>query len=378
MNFNDDHYSVISQLDDDLISIIGPERGWSDILAEIRSDPEVFRQYMGFSEPLRREILSFCAGTRGVKMTYDPFFKFIFDPSVETERLEQFLSCCMNQRVTIVEVIPNESRRFTEDSSLLIMDIVVRLHSGALVNVEIQRVGYLFPGARCACYSSDLMMRQYSQVRARHRKKGTRFTYNDIKTVYTIVLMQKSTREFHMLPNQYLHYGKVTFNTGLNLDLLQEYLLIPLDIFLKIPHNTISELDAWLYFIASDNVGDIMRVVRAYPKFKELYREVFQFRSRIKELIGMFSEALRILDANTVQYMIEEQQKELEQMRQEADLRKEQLAQTENQLTQTNKQLAQTENQLTQTSEQLAHANDQLTEKDLEIQRLKALLAEKS
>ena len=181
-----------------------------------------------------------------------------------------------------------------------------------------------------------------------------------------------------MLPNQYLHYGKVTFNTGLNLDLLQEYLLIPLDIFLKIPHNTISELDAWLYFIASDNVGDIMRVVRAYPKFKELYREVFQFRSRIKELIGMFSEALRILDANTVQYMIEEQQKELEQMRQEADLRKEQLAQTENQLTQTNKQLAQTENQLTQTSEQLAHANDQLTEKDLEIQRLKALLAEKS
>lgn len=81
--------------------------------------------------------------------------------------------------------------------------------------------------------------------------------------------------------------------------------------------------------------------------------------------------ALRILDANTVQYMIEEQQKELEQMRQEADVRKEQLAQTENQLTQTSEQLA-------QTNDQLARANDQLTEKDLEIQRLKALLAEKS
>ena len=34
------------------------------------------------------------------------------------------------------------------------MDILVRLASGALVNVEIQRVGYLFPGARCTCYST--------------------------------------------------------------------------------------------------------------------------------------------------------------------------------------------------------------------------------
>ncbi len=381
MNFRDDdhdHSINLVGLDDDLISIIGPERGLTEIMAEIRSDPEVFQQYMELSNPLRQEVLSFCAGTRGVKMTYDPFFKFIFDPCVDPERLERFLSCCMAQPVTIVEVIPNESRRFTEDSSLLIMDIVVRLHSGALVNVEIQRVGYFFPGARCACYSSDLMMRQYSQIRAKHRKKGTRFSYKDIKTVYTIVLMQKRTNEFHMLPNHYLHYGKVKFNTGLDLDLLQEYLLIPLDIFLKIPHNNISELDAWLYFISSDNVGDIMRVIKAQPKFEELYREVFQFRFRIKELVGMFSEALRILDANTVQYMIEEQQKELEKMRLEARARDEQLSQAESQLAHTSDQLSQAESQLAHTSDQLSQAESQLAEKDLEIQRLKALLAGKS
>ena len=134
MNFRDDdhdHSINLVGLDDDLISIIGPERGLTEIMAEIRSDPEVFQQYMELSNPLRQEVLSFCAGTRGVKMTYDPFFKFIFDPCVDPERLERFLSCCMAQPVTIVEVIPNESRRFTEDSSLLIMDIVVRLHSGA-------------------------------------------------------------------------------------------------------------------------------------------------------------------------------------------------------------------------------------------------------
>ena len=46
-----------------------------------------------------------------------------------------------------------------------------------------------------------------------------------------------------------------------------------------------------------------------------MYREIFRFRYEIKELVGMFSEALKILDANTTQYMIEEQQKEIERLR---------------------------------------------------------------
>ncbi len=35
---------------------------------------------------------------------------------------------------------------------MIIMDIVVELESGALANVEIQKVGYRFPGQRSACY----------------------------------------------------------------------------------------------------------------------------------------------------------------------------------------------------------------------------------
>lgn len=97
--------------------------------------------------------------------------------------------------------------------------------------------------------------------------------------------------------------------------MLQEYVLIPLDIFLKIPHNKLSRLDAWLYFIASDSPKDIRRVIAEYPEFEEMYREIFRFRYEIKELVGMFSEALKILDANTTQYMIEEQQKEIERLR---------------------------------------------------------------
>lgn len=54
-----------------------------------------------------------------------------------------------------------------------------------------------------------------------------------------------------------------------------------------------------------------MEVIRAYPEFRELYQEVFRFRYQKKELISMYSEALLILDANTVQHMVEEQKKEI-------------------------------------------------------------------
>ena len=48
-------------------------------------------------------------------------------------------------------------------------------------------------------------------------------------------------------------------------------LLVPLDIFLKLPHNEINRLEAWLYFIASDKMEDIKKVCDASPEFCELY-----------------------------------------------------------------------------------------------------------
>ena len=206
--------------------VFGPRSTREEVLAEIKTGEALFNLFDKLSWELKEEFVSFCMGVRGMHITYDPMFKFIFDPELKPERLEEFLSLCLKETVRILQVIPNESKRLTEESSLLVMDILVRLASGALVNVEIQRVGYLFPGARCACYSSDLIMRQYSQVRENKRQSGQRFSYQDIKRVYTIVLIQQSPSEFHRFPDQYLHYSRQTFNTGLELDLLQEYLLI--------------------------------------------------------------------------------------------------------------------------------------------------------
>ena len=70
------------------------------------------------------------------------------------------------EKIRILKVLPNESARIAAESSLLIMDIVVQFEDGSIANVEVQKMGYLFPGQRSACYSSDLLLRQYKRVRA--------------------------------------------------------------------------------------------------------------------------------------------------------------------------------------------------------------------
>jgi sporulation protein YlmC with PRC-barrel domain len=71
----------------------------------------------------------------------------------------------------------------------LITDIVVEFEDGSIANVEIQKIGYMFPGQRAACYSSDLLLRQYKRLRS---EKDEVFTYKKIKTVYTIVLIENT------------------------------------------------------------------------------------------------------------------------------------------------------------------------------------------
>ena len=51
-------------------------------------------------------------------------------------------------------------------------------------------------------------------------------------------------------------------------------------------------LDAWLMLIASDRPEQILKVIRAYPEFEEIYRQVFGFRRQVKELMNMFSDLI--------------------------------------------------------------------------------------
>ena len=142
-----------------------------EILAEISEDKQLSDIFNRWRTEQQEEFLDFCTGARGVKLLYDSFFKEVMNPEYDAGRLEDFLSELLKQRVKIVKILPNDSVRIAMENSLLITDLVVELADGSLANIEIQKIGYLFPGERAACYSADLLLRQYKRIRDEKKKK---------------------------------------------------------------------------------------------------------------------------------------------------------------------------------------------------------------
>ena len=316
-----------------------------DIKQEIYENPKLLEKYREWDEEQQEEFLDYCTGVKGVKILYDAFFKEIMNPENTPERLNELLSLLLGQSVTIKRVLPGDSTRLADEQSLLIMDILVELADTSLANVEVQKIGYSFPGQRSACYSSDLLLRQYKRVKGEKKKA---FSYKDIKSVYTIVFFETSIKEFHEYPQNYIHKFKQQSDTGLGLELLQKYVFIPLDIFRGIYHNDgksnvknsansggdkhhkvvkrrWNKREAWLTFLSTDEPEIIIELISQYPEFKEMYEEIYVMCQNVEKVMEMFSKELIQLDRNTVQYMIDEMQDTIDVQKEKIDTQKEEL-----------------------------------------------------
>ena len=289
-----------------------------EVLEEIDASVGLRTIFYSWEQEQREEFLDFCTGVKGVKILYDSFFKEIMNPEYAPGRLNQFLSLLIGEKVTIKQVIPNDSTRIAAEGSLLITDIVVEFEDGALADIEIQKIGYAFPGERSACYSADLLLRQYKRVREKQRGQKVKFSYKNIKNVYTIVIFEKSPMEIRMLENMYIHKSFWGFDTGLKMNLLQNFIFIALDIFRKNMENKTveNELDAWLMFFASEEPERIIELIESYPGFREIYRDIYEICLNMEKVMGMYSKELQELDRNTVQYMIDEMQETIDAQKQ--------------------------------------------------------------
>ena len=329
-------------------------RGKEEILKEIGKKPHLRTLFSSWKTEYQEEFLDFCSGAKGIKILYDSYFKEVMNPEYDSMRLESFISTILGYKVKILQILPNDSTRLTDETTLLWTDVIVELADGSIANVEVQKIGYAFSGQRSACYSSDMLLRQYKRVRG---KRGETFSYRDIKNVYLIVIYEKSPKEFHELPDKYYHHSRQVFDSGLSLNLLQEYIMIPLDIFHeKMQNKTIeTELEAWLTFLSSDEPEVIIQLITQYPKFKAMYETLYEMCQNVEGVMQMFSKELQMLDRNTTIYMVDELQKELEQK--------------EEQLSQKDEQLSQKDEQLSQKDEQLSQQNLQLSQKEKELEK---------
>ena len=286
-----------------------PARTEQECLAELRKHPRSFFAYQNMSPEWKNRFLGFMEGTKTLPLTYDPFFKKLFNPDIYPERLSSLISSIIGTKVTVQCILSNEDSMLPS-TSLLLLDILVQLEDGSIANVEIQKIPYAFPGERMSCYSSDLMLRQYTRVKS---LKGSSFIYKDLKTVYTIVMFENSPNECKetQAADIYLHHGKTVFDTGIELELLQEFYVVALDVFRESKYaKDINELNAWLSLLTAQSVDDLAALVSDYPWMEAICKDMSEYMYDPEEVITMFSEALRMLDENTVHYMIDELQKE--------------------------------------------------------------------
>ena len=341
-----------------------------DFLSAVRNNPNLALQYDNF----RRSSVSnkgwadrfndYISRKKTLPLLYDPFFKKLFNGDEHRQRLSRLVSSIIGQEVTVIDILPSESSSF--EDSFIIMDMIVRLSDGSIANIEVQKIVSLFPGERLSCYSADAIMRQYHRLSsststARYNDDISQdsdsistlghktFSYKDMKNVHTIVLFENSNSNLINSdnPELYFHVGTTTFNTHINFPLLQKYHMISLDTFRKYRYSDIikGNIDikkcdydedvyekpltdqmlrdrlAFLSLFVTETVDEAIAIQNIFPELSEIFNEMNEYLARPEEVLGMFSEALRILNHNTAVLMVDEYRKKYQEM--ENNLKKE-------------------------------------------------------
>ena len=115
--------------------IFGEKKTREEVMREIEKNRVVYPLFLEMKESFREQYIQFCMGVRGVKMTYDSFFKYIFDAEIHPERLSRMLSQIIGRPLRVKRMLPTEHRRISEKGSLLVLDIIVEFETGELADV---------------------------------------------------------------------------------------------------------------------------------------------------------------------------------------------------------------------------------------------------
>ena len=114
----------------------------------------------------------------------------------------------------------------------------------------------------------------------------------------------------------------------MELNLLQKYVFLPLDIFRENMHNKgiTDKLDAWLAFLSMDSPEVIVKLIKKYPEFTVMYEHIYNICRNVEGMMEMYSEELKILDRNTVKYMVDQMQNRIDEQKKEIEAQQQEIA----------------------------------------------------
>ena len=71
---------------------------------------------------------------------------------------------------------------------------------------------------------------------------------------------------------------------------------------------------AFLSLFVTETVDEAIAIQNIFPELSEIFNEMNEYLARPEEVLGMFSEALRILNHNTAVLMVDEYRKKYQEM----------------------------------------------------------------
>ncbi len=232
--------------------------------------------------------------------------------------------------------------------------MLVQFEDGSIANVEIQRMGIAMPSTRAAVYSADIVSRQFATIR--EQSKGV-VDYDSVQPVYTIIIFEKSSGEF-LKSDKYIHHFQQRSDTGIELEFLQYYDYVCLDVFKEKNPRVAGELERWLTFLSIEDVEEMNQFLFENPSFQSVYDCAIIMLSDREELLKMISDFWANEDVvaslnKTNESKIKRLEKENAKLESEKEEYRNKLVESENKF------------------------KNELLEKDTEIQRLRKLLEEK-
>ena len=102
----------------------------------------------------------------------------------------------------------------------------------------------------------------------------------------------------------------------------------------------IDKLDAWPTFLSMDSSEVIVELIERYPEFRAMYEHIYNICRNVEGMMEMYSEELKILDRNTVKYMVDQMQEQIDSQKELIDNQKEQLVEKEKEIQQLKRKLA--------------------------------------
>lgn len=94
------------------------------VIDKLKNNPLLSVRFRSLKGELKERMIDFLCGTATLPLTYDPFFKKLFNPDIYPERLENFISSVLKKKVKIKCVLSQEDSQL-QGATLLILDIIV-------------------------------------------------------------------------------------------------------------------------------------------------------------------------------------------------------------------------------------------------------------